>query len=99
MASDLDTMMDRRDRELGAMGCGPYAADVYDDCACCGNAAIVDDMHEVGTDTGVWLCDDCTELLKRGEMLRATDAERLRRDAVRLAVAQVTRGAEMEGER
>lgn len=95
----IDAMMDRRDRELGAMGYGPYAADVYDDCACCGNVAMVDDMHEVGGDTGVWLCDDCTELLKRGEMLRATDAERLRRDAVRLAVARATSGAARKGER
>lgn len=99
MAADYDSMMDRRDRELGEMGHGPYAPDVYDECDCCGNVAMVDDMHEVGTDTGVWLCDDCTGLLRRGEMLRATDAERLRRDAVRLAVAQVARGAARESER
>lgn len=96
MAADFDSMMDRRDRELGAMGHGPYAAEAYDDCACCGNAAMVDDMHEVGTDTDVWLCEDCTELLRRGEMLRPQDAERLRNEAVRLALREVKLGAAAE---
>lgn len=95
----IDAMMDRRDRELGAQGHGPYAPDVYDECSSCGTAAMVDDMHEVGTDTGVWLCDDCTDLLRRGEMLRAQDAERLRNEAVRLALRSVMRGAAVEGER
>lgn len=98
MAADYDSWRDREDQRLGEMGVGPYAGDVYDDCACCGNAAMVDDMHEVG-DTGVWLCDDCTGLLRRGEMLRAQDAERLRKDAVRLALRSVASGAATEGAR
>lgn len=99
MSTDLDSMMDRRDRELGAMGHGPYAGDVYDECACCGSVSMIDDMHEVGTDTCVWLCVDCTDLLRRGEMLRAADAERLRKDAVRLALRSVTSSAATEGGR
>lgn len=95
----IDSMMDRLDREWGEMGVGPYAGDAYDDCDSCGNAAMVDDMNEVGTDTGVWLCEDCTDLLRRGELLRAQDAERLRNEAVRLALRSVMRGAAVEGER
>lgn len=98
MATDYDLWRDREDQRLGKMGVGPYATDAFDDCACCGNSAMVDDMHEVG-DTGVWLCDDCTDLLRRGEMLRAADAERLRKDAVRLALRMAASDAATEGGR
>jgi len=90
--SGYDAWRDREDQRLGEKGVGPYAEDEYADCACCGKRHNAFDLYEVGGDdtTGVFLCYDCTDLLRRGELLRVQDVEAQRREAVRLALRSMT---------
>lgn len=60
MATDLDAMMDRRDRELGAMGYGPYAQPRMVECWMCREYVSEEDCADVewGGDVHC-LCRDC----------------------------------------
>lgn len=81
--SSYNAWRDREDQRLGKHGVGPYAEDENADCACCGERHNAFDLYEVGGDdtTGVLLCCDCTDLLRRGEIVTPNEVRRLRYEA------------------
>ena len=69
-----DTWNDRRDRELGTQGLGPYADYHHEECPSCHESAEAVDMHRVG-ESDVYICDACLELLRAGELSTPTDVQ------------------------
>lgn len=59
MAADFDSMMDRRDRELGAMGYGPYAEPEDVDCCICNERVSSEDAAAFEWGDVYHVCRDC----------------------------------------